>query len=120
MKIAVVDDSLFSRKRTKEKLSEVFGDAEFVEFPDGEAALAGLPDSGVEFVTLDLVMPKVDGFGVLEGLQGTDFNKPVFVVTSDIQEGSRNRCIELGCTDFIDKPISSVKLTSALSKAEII
>ena len=115
----MVDDSLFSRKRAKETITQVMGQVEFVEFADGEAALAGLPEQKVEFVALDLVMPKLDGFGVLAGLQAIDYKTPIFVVSTDVQACSKEHCLQLGCQDFIDKPINAAKLARTLSRAEI-
>ena len=120
MKVAIVDDSLFSRKRTKEAINKLFESIEMVEFADGEAAVDALPDLEVDFVALDLVMPKLDGFGVLEKLKSIDFKPPVFVLSADIQQSSIQRCLDLGCTEFMSKPLDTNRLSEALKKAEII
>lgn len=120
MRVAIVDDSLFSRKRTKEAVKKVFEDIDIIEFPDGKEALKGLPGETVDFVALDLVMPKVDGFGVLEGLKAINYSTPVFVLSADIQENSIQRCRELGCAEFLSKPLNTERLQEALKNAKVI
>jgi CheY-like chemotaxis protein len=62
-------------------------------------------------------MPGMDGFEVLGTLneQGNDI--PVIVLTADIQETARKKCIRMGAFDFLNKPPNDDELNAAVEKA---
>jgi PleD family two-component response regulator len=60
---------------------------------------------------LDLIMPEVDGFAVLDALRSDaseDF-LPIVVLTGDVSEESKARALEAGATDFLVKPVSQTE-----------
>jgi twitching motility two-component system response regulator PilH len=65
----------------------------------------------------DLLMPVMDGFALLESLQSVGHTVPVIVVSADIQQSSRDRCKELGCQTFLNKPFKSPALIEAVECA---
>lgn len=91
----------------------------------GEAALDILATSPVDVVLLDILMPGLDGFGVLEFMMADPALSRVPVVVVSGIEGTANiaRCIELGAEDFLPKPadrlILRARLTAALRKVRI-
>ena len=65
-----------------------------------------------DLVILDLMMPQMDGFEVLEQLQAevdADDYLPVLVLTADTQNESRLRALLLGAKDFITKPMDRLE-----------
>ncbi len=78
---------------------------------DGDEALAKLDDGKYSLLLLDLIMPKKDGFGVLEALQSGKRKVPVIVLTNLGQEEDLERAKKLGATDYFvkaDTPIAEV------------
>lgn len=77
---------------------------------DGEVALALLAERAAQsdlpdLVLLDLNMPRMTGFEVLEAMQARGFTDVVTVVwTSSLAENDRVRCLALGAQDFLSKP----------------
>jgi putative two-component system response regulator len=70
-------------------------------------------DVGPDLVILDLLMPELDGFGVMEairGLQPDEAYLPILVLTSDISSESRRRALGGGAKDFLIKPMSPTEL----------
>jgi len=64
-------------------------------------------------VLLDLHMPRIDGFELLERLGASDGDRdgvPILVLTADITEKAKRRALELGARDFLNKPIDHVEL----------
>lgn len=83
----------------------------------GEAALALLQDGlRPDVILLDVMMPRLDGLGVLErlrridGLQAT----PVIFMTARVQSGERDRYIALGATGVITKPFDPMTLAEQI------
>ncbi len=78
---------------------------------DGEEALEKLADGKFNLLLLDLIMPKKDGFGVLEAIQSGKRKVPVIVLTNLGQEEDLERAKKLGATDYFvkaDTPIAEV------------
>jgi two-component system chemotaxis response regulator CheB len=99
----VVDDSVFNRRSIGEILAqspeiEVVGKA-----ADGEEALRLVANLKPDCITLDLEMPRMDGFTFLRILM-TKMPTPVVVVSSYSQKENVFKALELGALDFVAKP----------------
>ncbi|MDX2120570.1 MAG: response regulator [Gemmatimonadota bacterium] len=91
---------------------------EVVSFPDGAAALAGLPTSGASLVISDIQMPRLDGLGFLRGLRERPElqHLPVMMVTALGDEAHVVRAFELGADDYVTKPVSMRELAARLRR----
>ena len=89
-----------------------------MEASDGERglalALSELPDA----IVLDLMLPLMDGYGVLEQLRADERTRttPVLVLTAKAQREDRVRCWEQGASEYMTKPFSPVALSAALTE----
>jgi sigma-B regulation protein RsbU (phosphoserine phosphatase) len=83
---------------------------------DGEEAIARLAAAGVDLVLLDVMMPKVDGYGVLTWIkdQVQLRDVPVIMISALNEVNSVVRCIELGAVDYLLKPFNPVLLKARL------
>ena len=76
---------------------------------DGQKALEALSNTNLHFdlILLDIIMPFVDGFEVLERIQADQKLKeiPVVMMSSTEEPGFIGACIKLGAKDYIPKPI---------------
>lgn len=111
--ILVVDDSAFTRKRIRQVL-QPDGYA-LVEAESGAKALTILGKQQFSCILTDLVMPELDGFGLLAEIQRRHMTTPVVVISADIQKTTRGKCEELGATGFVQKPINPEILRSLIS-----
>ncbi len=101
-RVLVVDDSAPLRAAIAETLEE--GGCEVVgRAMDGSMALRYVLDEDPDVITLDLEMPRMDGFTFLRILQKTR-NIPVIVITSDSRPEAALMALELGARDFVVKP----------------
>ncbi|MEY8263179.1 MAG: response regulator, partial [Bermanella sp.] len=76
--------------------------------------LAAIRAGKGEVVFLDLTMPVLDGYGVLEAIKAQDLPAMVIVVSGDIQPEAQERVKKLGAMDFIKKPTDHEKITQVL------
>lgn len=113
--LLIVDDSAISRKMIKKSLPPGW-DVEVSEAANGQEALAAYRAGKADIMFLDLTMPVMDGFQVLETLKKEGLNCFVIVISADIQPKARERVMQLGAMDFIQKPIDNKKLTEVLKK----
>jgi two-component system, chemotaxis family, chemotaxis protein CheY len=82
---------------------------------DGELALAELSGNKFDAAIIDLLMPVKDGFDVLKEVNKQKIDIPIIILTADIQESTRIKCIELGARSFIKKPINETLLIETLN-----
>ena len=113
--IGVVDDERSVRK-AMERLIRAAGFAVKV-FSSGAEFLRSLQEHELNCVVLDLHMPEVDGFEVLEALERSGILLPVVVVTADDTPRNRARALSLGACAFLCKPVDDAMLLEAVQAA---
>ena len=91
---------------------------EVLEAEDGEQGIAAALEHLPDVVVLDLMMPRVDGFGVLRALRShPDANEmPVLVLTADSRSDHHRQCYELGADDVMTKPFLPDAFMGGLSR----
>ena len=82
----------------------------------GRAALAALAESPVDLVLLDVMMPDLDGYAVLERLKADPTRRdiPVLMISALDDLDSVVRCIQLGAEDYLGKPFDPVLLQARI------
>ncbi len=113
IRIVVIDDSAFSR-RTITRILEGISDVEVIGYAtNGEEGIQKVNSLKPDLVTLDLEMPKMDGFTLLRILT-TRFSLPVIVISALNGADKVFRALELGALDFVSKPtgVASIDLLS--------
>lgn len=113
-KILIVDDSNLSR-RTLRSILEPEGHTIF-EAKDGIAAIEQFFLNKPDLVLLDLVMPEINGFEVLQKLHELDPQARIVVVSADIQTLTKATVTASGAKDFIHKPISPVAVLAVVQQ----
>ncbi|MFA5941900.1 MAG: response regulator [Sinimarinibacterium sp.] len=112
-RILVVDD-LEANIRLLEKMLAGAGYTSVTSTMDPKAVCALHREHRYDLILLDLLMPGMDGFAVLEGLKAIEPEGyvPVLVVTA--QPGHKLRALEAGAKDFISKPFDLVELKARI------
>jgi two-component system, chemotaxis family, protein-glutamate methylesterase/glutaminase len=109
IKVLVVDDSPQNRK----VLSGILGSAHGIEVvgtaADGEEAIERVVRLKPDLITLDLEMPRMDGFTFLRWLMRSA-PTPVLVISSRADDRSVITALEFGAVDFLPKPVSPENL----------
>ena len=91
---------------------------EVLEAGDGERGLALAVNELPDAIVLDLMLPELDGYGVLAALKSDDRTRaiPVMVLTAKAQREDRVRCWEAGAAEYMTKPFSPTVLSSVLEQ----
>lgn len=103
-KILIVDDSEPDRTVLKSMLHEDF---KIMEADSGFSALQIMSErkSELDAVLLDISMPVLDGFGVLQNMKEKKIKGiSIFMITSEATKDNVERAAEFGVSDFIKKP----------------
>lgn len=123
LKILVIDDENFVRETISDYLSD--SGFEVCSASDGEEGLKVFESENPDAVLVDLNMPRMDGFGVLENISSKDPDMPVIVVSGAGLIQDAIRAVRVGAWDFVTKPIVDMNilehaLNRALERARLI
>ncbi len=112
--VLICDDSALARKQIAATLP---GDWDInIQFAEqGIDALSLLRSRHIDLLILDLNMPDLDGYGVLQAIRQEAIRVLTLVVSGDIQPQALQRVKELGALDFLKKPVSAQTLARQLS-----
>jgi len=112
--LLICDDSNMARKQVARSLPDGW-DVDISFACNGVEGIAAIKAGKGDVLLLDLNMPVMDGYQVLEAIVKEDLPTMVIVISGDIQPEAHQRVTSLGALDFIQKPISKDKLTEILS-----
>jgi len=108
-KLLIADDSEMNRAILSDMLD---GEYEIIEAENGLEAVRELNRYGdeISLVLLDIVMPQMDGFGVLEEMNRNGWIKtiPVIMISAENASSRIERAFELGISDFISRPFDAL------------
>jgi putative two-component system response regulator len=111
MKIVVIDDEPVNAALLEAMLSEG-GYTRVKTVTDSRLALDTCMSFEPDLVLLDLMMPYVDGFTILEALRAAagEAFLPVIIITADVNETTKLRALRAGATDFLLKPFDQLEV----------
>ena len=107
-RILVVDDSEMNREILSEILNEEY---DIIEADSGDTCIDMLRkyETGISLVLLDIVMPGMDGFGVLNYMNRHHYLEdiPVIMISSEYSTETVRRAYEMGVSDYINRPFDA-------------
>lgn len=91
---------------------------ELIEANDGREALEKIQEQRPDLILLDLFMPKLDGYGVIESLKANPETQdiPIIVISAWPTPKNRKRAEESGVVDFVVKPYDPFRLVEMVKK----
>lgn len=95
-------------------------DVELTFAANGEEAVNAIKAGKGDILFLDLNMPVMNGYEVLDVIRAQDLPTMVLVVSGDIQADAYRRVISKGALDFVQKPVSTEKIRDILSRYGIV
>lgn len=114
-KILIVEDSAFQRDMLKKALCKL--GHETAEASNGLEGLHEVEKYSPDLILLDLLMPIMSGIAFLEKSKEMKNQKPIIVMTADIQSSTKEVCLNLGAVDVLNKPPKIEQLKEAIEKA---
>ncbi|MCZ6444995.1 MAG: response regulator transcription factor [Planctomycetota bacterium] len=106
--ILVVEDDTAIRRGLVDALT--FAGYAALEAADGPSAASLAIESPIDLVLLDVMLPGMDGFGVLDEIRKAQPTLPVIMVTARGAEGDRVKALTDGADDYVVKPFSAKEL----------
>jgi len=116
--VLTIDDSRTMREMLNHALVEA--GYRVLQAVDGVEGLEVLAANGdiIDVVITDINMPRLDGFGVIEGVRANPAHRatPILVLTTESDAAKKERARSAGATGWIVKPFNPVKLVDAVRR----
>jgi DNA-binding NarL/FixJ family response regulator len=109
LRIVIVEDHLMFREIMRKVCVEEFGHDVVGEAEDGSSALSVILSTAPDLVLLDLGLPSMDGFGVIEFLRNAGSKARIIVITSAREPYTLYRVDRAAIDGFVDKSTNSLK-----------
>jgi DNA-binding response OmpR family regulator len=108
IKILLLEDDYLYKISIKEFLEEL----DFVvdDFENGDFALDAIFENSYDLLLLDIRVPGMDGFSLVEYVRKEKLDVPIIILTSLTDISDLSRGYELGCNDYIRKPFDMIEL----------
>lgn len=108
IKILLLEDDYLYKISIKEFLEEL----DFVvdDFENGDEALDAIFENFYDLLLLDIRVPGMDGFSLVEYVRKEKLDVPIIILTSLTDISDLSRGYELGCNDYIRKPFDMIEL----------
>ncbi|MDD2888267.1 MAG: response regulator transcription factor [Aliarcobacter sp.] len=108
MKILLLEDDYLYKVSIKEFLQEL----DFIvdDFENGNDALDAIFTNSYDLLLLDIRVPGMDGFTLVETVRKEGLNTPIIILTSLTDITNLSRGYDLGCNDYIRKPFDLIEL----------
>lgn len=118
-RVLVVEDMPALRRHTAETIAEISDQVHVTTAVDGLDALAKIeanPD-GFHLIVSDIIMPRLDGEGLLAELRRRQYQAAVIMLTALGQDDTIVRCLRLGACDYLVKPVTMDDLIQSATNA---
>lgn len=103
-KILIIEDIDWNRDLLVQLLEE---DYEIAEATDGRAGLEAAKSESPDLILMDISLPEIDGWDLAPLIRQSDglADVPIIAVTAHAMAGDQQRAMDVGCTDYVSKPI---------------
>jgi CheY-like chemotaxis protein len=113
-RLLLVDDTPANLKILARLLEKRGYQTELAE--DGLQAIEQFRTRDYDAILMDLQMPGLDGFGATQAIRAMDERRqiPIIALTAHVVDGTRERCLAVGMSDYLAKPIDIGLLTATI------
>jgi DNA-binding SARP family transcriptional activator len=113
--ILLIEDNALNRELVRAMLAKA--PYELVVVEDGAQALLQLGSRQFDLILLDLALPTLDGYTLIEVLRRNGIEAPIIVLTAFLDEEHEVRAFDAGAVDFIRKPFHAASLLKRIERA---
>lgn len=115
-KVVIIDDSAFMRMIIRRIIEEI-GEYEVIgEASDGQKGIEVVAELHPDIITMDVVMPNLDGLNALSKIKNVSPNSKVIMVSSINNINIINEAINKGASDYLAKPVDKNDIIEVFNK----
>lgn len=107
--ILIVDDSIFSQRVTANQIRKYISNSKINYANDGQDGFNKYQGIKPDYVFLDLLMPKINGFELIKMIKEYDEHAKIIVLSADVQKDVQEEISSYNVISFINKPFNDEK-----------
>jgi signal transduction histidine kinase/CheY-like chemotaxis protein len=111
-RVLIVDDSSDNQRLIRHYLTKKQIECSFAD--NGKEAMEKALSEPFDAILMDMQMPVMDGYTATQNLRRQNYKVPIIALTAHAMVEDRQRCIDVGCNDYLTKPVEAVKLYQTL------
>ncbi|MBN1796486.1 MAG: response regulator [Sedimentisphaerales bacterium] len=113
-KVLIVEDTPTNQMLIRLLLEKI--GLEVTVASNGKEALEKTKNRSFDLIFMDMHMPVMSGYEATQELRKMGINIPIIALTASVLKGDKVKCIEIGCDDYLGKPIDRKSLLDILNK----
>ena len=114
IKILVVEDDSVNQKTILAMLKKVGLEADVAN--DGNEAVQKVTDEYFDLILMDMHMQNMNGYEATKALRTKGLTLPIIALTASVMKSEFDRCLDVGCNEYLAKPINRRKLLEMLAR----
>jgi two-component system, cell cycle response regulator DivK len=112
-RLLIVEDSDFNR----DLLVQIFEDTYDIEVAsDGETAVEIASTKPPDLILMDIGLPGLTGLDAVRAIRAREVSVPIIAVSSRVMPGDKERAMDAGCDEFVEKPIDDSLLVEMVGR----
>ncbi len=112
--ILVAEDDSTNQILIRSILSKLGFDTTIVN--NGQEALGKIQEQDFDLIFMDIQMPVMDGYHATKAIRNLGIDTPIIALTANAMKGDKEKCIQVGCNDYMSKPLDRRELMAKLSQ----
>jgi PAS domain S-box-containing protein len=114
VKILIVEDAPDNQALIRKVLSNAGIVLEFAS--NGMEGVEKALSNQYDLILMDIQMPIMDGYTATQKLRDSGFRKPIIALTAHAMNEARIKCLNVGCTDYLTKPLEAARLLATVQR----
>jgi CheY-like chemotaxis protein len=115
-KILVVEDNRVNMTLATVMIKKLLPQITIIQAINGLEALEKYQEFHPDIILMDIQMPVMSGYEATEKIRETNKNIPIIALTASTIKGEKEKCLELGMTNYLCKPINSQEFSDVISQ----
>lgn len=116
LNVLIAEDNEVNLLLTRIVISQSYPNAHISDARNGEEAILALQQRKYDVILMDIQMPKMDGYEAIRKAREIGIDTPIIALTANAVVGQREKCIEVGATDYVTKPMNRESIKQIIDK----
>ncbi len=116
LNVLIAEDNEVNLLLTRIVISQSYPNAHISDARNGEEAILALQQRKFDIILMDIQMPRMDGYEAIKKAREMGLETPIIALTANAVVGQREKCLAVGATDYVTKPMNRESIKQIIDK----